>query len=225
MKGLDRVSYIPDLTRQRVEFLNNNFNDYFINSQTVVNMGAHVGDISFLICENINKDLSFLNEEGREYIHSEGKGKYNTQFNWLNIDYEKCNLSGLKAADIVINFGLLYHISPEKAFELVQQSVKRTKKIMFLETEVLDCDNEICYLTHDGSPQKRDKAMVGLEIRPSISWVENALKVEGYRFERLENTGIYNHDGNGKNFIYDWKPQNTKLYNSYLRKFWAIYKE
>jgi len=210
------VIYREKVQTSRIKFIQEHFDEMFKNSNTLVEMGAHWGDFSKMI-HNRYQNLQITCEEGREGVQKEGERRY-SQFSWNKINYELTEST--KTADIIICFGLLYHISPKIAESFIKSSINRAEKLFLLETEVMDCDNENCWLSHDGAPCKEDKAMVDIEIRPSIKWVEDIFEELGFKWKRFDLAEL-----NVDNYLYDWVSKNTKTQNHDLRKLWAVWKE
>lgn len=212
------IIYREAIQQNRLFFFQKNYDEYFKSSTSLIEMGAHKGDQSFYLNKQY-PNLSFRCEEGREYILKEGENRYKNFF-WAQLDYEKINLEQLPSADIILNLGLFYHLSPSRAADILRTSIKRANKILFFETEVIDCDNRSFYKQHDGAIDKLDKALVPLEIRPSIMYIEDIFREFPYEWERIESSEL-NVDGN----VYDWQPQNTEEYSiGFLRKFWVLKK-
>ena len=83
----DEILYHPNWQINRINFISKNYHDHFLNSKTLVNMGAFEGDLSFLIHKKF-RHLSILNEEGRSKNIEKGSKKY-PYFQWHEINYEK----------------------------------------------------------------------------------------------------------------------------------------
>jgi len=187
-------------------------------------MGAMWGDLSFLVRKKF-PHIDCINEEGNLSNLKLGRERY-PEMKWEKINYETCDLNSLSDADIVFNMGLFYHLSKEKASDVLTASIRRTKKILFFETEVIDCDNENCFIEtpHMVTPLFKEigtdgQGLVPYEIKPSIPYVNNILKKLNCTYEYIESPEL-----NGNNHTYDWKITNTKNYTQRMRKFWVINK-
>jgi len=214
----DQFLYHPQWQTNRINFIIKNYRDYFKNSKTVVNMGAFYGDLSFLTKREFN-NLYFINEEGREENIEIGLKKY-PGFHWSKINYEECDLQNLPKADIVFNMGLFYHLSPQRAKDILFASIERAKEIIFFETEVIDCDDEDCFIETSGRKHMIDQSLKDSEIKPSIPYINNILDEIGYDYDFIESYEL-----NGDDHLYDWEVHNTKNWQSRKRKFWVIKKE
>jgi len=181
-------------------------------------MGAFYGDLSFLTKREFN-NLYFINEEGREENIEIGLKKY-PGFHWSKINYEECDLQNLPKADIVFNMGLFYHLSPQRAKDILFASIERAKKIIFFETEVIDCDDEDCFIETSGRKHMIDQSLKDSEIKPSIPYINNILDEIGHDYDFIESYEL-----NGDDHLYDWEVHNTKSWKSRKRKFWVIKKE
>jgi len=212
------ITHHPDWQINRINFIITKYYQYFAKSNDLVNMGALYGDLSFLIKQKFSH-ISCLNEEGREKNIITGTKKYQ-DFEWSQINYEDCDLNNLTKADIVFNMGLFYHLNPTRAKDVLLASINRAKKIVFFETEVIDCDNESCFLTTSGTVNDEDQALSEKEIKPSISLINDVLEEAGYDYDFIQSPEL-----NGGIHTYDWKIKNKKTWKRGRRKFWVIKKQ
>jgi len=212
----DEILHYPDWQINRISYLIENYNQYFRSSNTLVNMGALFGDLSFLVSKQFPQ-IKCLNEEGRVENFIDGSKRF-PEFEWKLINYESCDLTSLSKGDIVLNMGLFYHLSVKRAKEVFLTSIKRANKIVFFETEVLDCDDEDCFLETPGNTD-RAQGLVNLEIKPSIPYINHILTDAGYNFDFIESAKL-----NGHGHTYDWTIKNTKKYTPMKRKMWIIKK-
>jgi len=212
----DEILHYPKWQINRINYLIENYNQYFELSNTLVNMGALFGDLSFLVSKKFPY-IKCFNEEGRKENLIEGSKRY-PDFEWKLINYENCELSSLSRADIVLNMGLFYHLSVKKAKEVFLASIERANKIVFFETEIIDCDNEDCFIETPGNTD-RAQGLVNLEIKPSIPYINHILENAGYDYDFIESAKL-----NGHGHSYDWSIKNTKKWTSMKRKMWVIKK-
>ena len=106
--------------------------------------------------------------------------------------------------DVMIHVDLLHnlgHLETHLAY-----MCKRAKYI-FLETDVLDTDQNIC--------TKFTKGPFVVGVKPSASYIENCLKNHGFSTTLISDARL-NHDG----ICYDWPVQNTFECHSKQRRFW-----
>jgi len=225
---LERVENMPEnydigihyaeWQRKRINFITKSYTQYFKTSKTLVNMGALYGDLAFLVSKKF-RHISCLNEEGRQKNLAIGT-KRHFEFDWKLVNYENCDLLALSKADIVINMGLFYHLSVNKAKDVLLASIGRANKIVFFETEIIDCDNEDCYIETSGTTNDITQALCPLEIKPSIPYINNIVESSGLNYDFIESPEL-----NGDGHTYDWFVNNTKKWTSMKRKMWVIKKE
>jgi len=116
--------------------------------------------------------------------------------------------------DIIIHWGLLYHLNEiESHLEKISQKCN----VMFLETEVVDSDDDQSYISiHENG---YDQAFNNKGIRPSPAYIEKVLEKNGFQFKLIKDS-ILNSDFH----IYDWNISNSKSHRSGLRRFWICWK-
>jgi hypothetical protein len=125
------------------------------------------------------------------------------------------NQSLEKEFDIVIHWGVLYHLDNWKAD--LQISI-RHGKIIFLESEVCDSnDPEIEIKVNE--PEQYDQAIGRTGSRPSAEMVEKYISETGATFIRYDDSDL-----NSDSHTYDWPVRNTKNAPAGQRRFWIIKK-
>lgn len=132
--------------------------------------------------------------------------------NTIIIDGDKDSIP--KHYDIIVHWGLLYHLNE---IEYHLQQVLSKCDLLFLETEVLDSDNDSMYITT--VEEGYDQAFNTYGIRPSQSYVEKIIKQNGFEYKLIKdsmlNTTLHN---------YDWDITNTNTWHHGLRRFWICWK-
>lgn len=118
-------------------------------------------------------------------------------------------------ADILINFGVLYHI---KNIESHIQSF-RNYDYVILETEVVDSsENTTLYVNED--KYSYDQSYSGTGNRPSQYMVESFLGSNGFDFVMIKDPIL-----NAEFHIYDWEITNSNTWRHGLRRFWICWKK
>jgi hypothetical protein len=113
--------------------------------------------------------------------------------------------------DIIINFGLLYHI--EKHHEKLLENCIENCDIMFLESVVFDKQESMIYYKEESGI---GQSLSGRAGYPTTMWIENILKKHEAKYEKHNNKGL-----NASLHIYDWGDGDSG-YNAYRRRFWVI---
>lgn len=115
-----------------------------------------------------------------------------------------------KKFDIILNTGLLYHLSKYK--HNIRSCCNQCTHLI-LETEVCDSNNPhmaILILEKNGF----DQSYTGWGIRPSPAAIERCLTENNFSFQREFN------DLNCNPHVYDWESKNDNSYRDGLRAFW-----
>ena len=117
--------------------------------------------------------------------------------------------------DLVINMGLVYHVDNWQ--RSIIGSLRNADRVV-LETEVCDSDDPYTVVkTVENGP---DQALSGVGSRPSAAAVEQLLRTEGFRFERIADNRC-----NAAFHRYDWEVRNTGTWEHGLRRFWFCWRD
>lgn len=135
------------------------------------------------------------------------------------IEYElfDCdNDSMAKKYDIVLHWGVLYHLNP-LSIESHISNVCSNCDVLFLETEVCDNDDDDNLLLTT-LEKGYDQAFNGVGSRPCQRYIERLLSSNGFKYEMIKD-GILNH-GFHK---YDWESKKTDGWYHGLRRYWICW--
>lgn len=114
--------------------------------------------------------------------------------------------------DIIINFGLYYHLEKYHKEHLV--NCIQNCKLMFFETIVLDSyDSEIQLRPEEGD----DQSLSDVGGVPSTSYVEDIFKEYNVEFTKYSSPQL-----NGGRHKYDWQDTNSKVVDYHSRRFWIV---
>lgn len=119
-----------------------------------------------------------------------------------------------KKYDIVLHWGLLYHLKDiEKNLTVVCDKCD----YLFLETEVIDGDNEddFIHVNENGY----DQAYNNIGSRPSYTKVEKILTKNDFKFVLIKDPIL-----NTPHHIYDWNITNSKRWANGMRRFWICWR-
>ena len=132
------------------------------------------------------------------------------------------NLDALEAGrfhdiDIVLCFGLLYHLTRPTAF---LGSLSMIADAIFLETVVADTEEAVYQLVAETGP---DQAPGGQGCRPSRPWIEMVMSSHGYEVRDISSARA--NWGGEYPSIFDWEPRNDGVWmrgNTFLRKMFIL---
>lgn len=114
--------------------------------------------------------------------------------------------------DIIINFGLLYHLQNYHEQHLI--NCIKNCKLLFLESVIFDShDAEIFYRNEHGF----DQSLTGLGGTPSTKWIEDVLQKCNCNYTKYSSSSL-----NGGPHYYDWIDKNSKILDCHARRFWII---
>lgn len=113
--------------------------------------------------------------------------------------------------DVIVHWGLLYHLkNPDTNLSLMCKHCK----YLILESEVIDSSEE--YIVFRNEKDDWDCSFSGIGCTPSYGWIENQLKINNFKFDRLENPKRANADIHH----YDWIRENNYKFKIGQRAFW-----
>jgi SAM-dependent methyltransferase len=116
------------------------------------------------------------------------------------VDVENWDPTSLGRFDVVLCFGLLYHISTPAD---LLSACARVAPQLFLETAVSDFDGPVCPIVPEQGP---DQAWSGKGCRPSPAWLEQVLSGLGFSVQDIS-TREANWGGSVPS-VSDWMPLN-----------------
>jgi hypothetical protein len=116
--------------------------------------------------------------------------------------------------DIIINFGLYYHLENFHKEHLV--NCVNNCNLMFFETVIYDSYEDEIYFREEAG---NDQSLTPIGGTPSTSFVENILSNNKISFTKYTDSTL-----NGNGHTYDWIDQNLKLFPDRARRFWIINK-
>lgn len=127
------------------------------------------------------------------------------------------DFSAVGRFDLIINFGLLYHLRDvsthlRRCFALADD--------MVLETVVCDSSDPDLVILRDENPEVDEEALRGVGSRPSPFFVERVAAESGFAVERIFSSEL----NSGGQFRYDWQHRNDGSPHDDLvnRRFWRF---
>lgn len=195
-------SHYEDWRKTRINKVLQNFETSFFQNKTILEVGCGYGDIG-----------KFFTELGSNVIFTEGRSEHipviqenNPNSLVLNINHEniwKIDIDGdkNKKFDMIIHFGLLYHL--DKWEQDLQCALNQTDLII-LETEVADSNEIIEFKLTD--PLGYDQAVGESRIctRPSASYIESVFERNNFSYKRYDDEDL-----NSSFHNYTWKVEET----------------
>ncbi len=154
---------------------------------SALDIGCGVGDFSKFLC-----DLGYrvTGVDGRRENAAEAQRRYpNMKFDAANA--EDLDISRLGTFDVVLCFGLLYHL--ENPFRVIRHMHEMTEKLLLIETMCLPADNAAMELLDEGAAE--DQGINYVAFYPSEACLVKMLYRAGfpfvYRFRRLPNDELF----------------------------------
>lgn len=116
--------------------------------------------------------------------------------------------------DIIINFGVYYHLEKYHKEHLV--NCIKNCDLMFFETVVYDSNENEIYSRSEGG---NDQSLSGIGGTPSTSYVENIFKKQKVKYTKYTNKEL-----NSSGHHYDWEDTGEKNFDPFARRFWIVSK-
>jgi SAM-dependent methyltransferase len=186
------------------------FGQEFFKNKNILELGCGHGYIGKYF-QDIGANVTFA--EGRQE-HLDNIKSRMPEANTILLNQENdWNLE--KEFDIVIHWGVLYHIDRWK--EDLQTAIGHGK-IVFLESEVCDSDDPEIEIKAT-EPDAYDQAINKIGSRPSAEMIERIILKTSALYKRYDDSDI-----NAGTHKYDWAVQNTNQYSDGQRRFWIIKK-
>jgi hypothetical protein len=200
-------NYYPDWQNNRLNYIINHYGkDYFENKRIL--------------------ELAPCNGYIGHVLHELGATVYQAEGRQGNVDYIKktyphlfvqqkdldTDVWDLGKYDIIINFGLMYHIhNHHKA--LLENCIKNCTDLI-LESVIFDSfDDEVHFRNEEGF----DQSLSGIGGTPSTSYVENILENCKTTYQKHCSELL-----RGGNHHYNWPDTNSKILNPWARRLWTI---
>lgn len=206
-KAVIETTYHPDWQKNRLKYVIDRLGEKYFHNKTVLELGPYNGYIGNAISELGAKVTAI---EGRQSNADVVK------INYPHINVVCANLDTRSWLwghfDIIINFGVLYHI--EKNHEPFLENCIYNSGLLLLESVIFDSDKaEIFEVQRDGP----DQSLSGWDGTPTKSYVEDIIKTTGKSFECVSSSLL-----NGNGHRYDMPLTNSKIFNATQRLMWFV---
>jgi len=199
--------YYSEWQNARLKFILSKYPKEFFKGKRILELGAC--NAFFSACfKSLGADVLAI--EGRE----ENIKKIKEQYSELNVEQSNLDTNEWSWGkwDIIINFGLYYHL--ENFHKEHLNNCINNCDLMFFESVIYDSDeSEIFFRQEEGY----DQSLTSLGGTPSTLYVENIFKNNNKYYEIFKNKEL-----NGEFHHYDWKDANTKKLDAFARRFWIV---
>ena len=205
---MNDTNYHPDWQKNRIKFIISKYGEEFFKGKTILELGPYNGYIG-----------AYFQSLGAKVLGVEGRQSNIDNIKQMYPDLEviQGDLDSLEwpygKFDIIINFGLLYHL--EKYHKEHLLNCLRNCNIMFLESVIYDSfANEIYKVRRIGS----DQSLSEIDGYPTKKFIEDILNRPGLCDYKMYTDSSLN--GNGHK--YDWEATGGKTFDDCARRFWII---
>ena len=205
---MKNTEYHPDWQNNRIKFLIDKYGFPYFNNKKILELGSHNGYIGNFFREMCAANV--LSVEGR----AENIKKINKDYPHLPVIMSNLDVGEWMFGkwDIIINFGLLYHL--EKYHSEHLSNCINNCDTMFLESVIFDSQTNEIHLKEEIGEDQSLSCIGGV---PSTSFVENVFQNHNCKFEKYCDPKL-----NGNDHIYDWIDSNSRLHHSRSRRFWIV---
>lgn len=199
--------YHPHWQKNRINYLVDYYGKDYFKNKTVLELAPCNGFIG-----NAFHELGAIvsQAEGRQVNVDYIKSKY-PHLSVIQKDLDTADWD-LGRYDIIINFGLMYHLEHHHKDLLV--NCIRNCTDLILESVIFNSNDDEIHFREEGG---FDQSLSGVGGTPSTSFIENILKENGTIFEKHCSPKL-----NGDNHHYNWPDTNSKILNIWARRLWTI---
>jgi SAM-dependent methyltransferase len=216
-------NHYVDWRKKRIEKILKIFEKDYFKDKLILEVACGYGDIGKYFRENLGSRVVFT--EGREehlpFIKQNNPDSLVIHLNHENYWKLEDENSNHKKFDLVIHFGLLYHLDNWKQ-DLVC-ALKHSNTII-LETEVADTNEIKEYKFYDPIGNDQSISESRKVTRPSAAYIEHVFQENEFSFTRYDDSDL-----NSSFHTYDWKvsdkDQTENNFNKGFRRFWVATKK
>jgi hypothetical protein len=206
---IKETAYWPDWQKNRIKFILSKYSEEFFKDKTILELGAHNGYIGAYF-ESLGSKVHCV--EGRQINVDRIKKDYPQ----LSVELANLDTNEWKWGkwDIIINFGLYYHLEHFHKEHL--ENCINNCDLMFFESVIFDSDDsEIYFRNEHGNTQ----SLTDIGGSPSTSYVEDIFSDKNVKYTKYSDSSLNGHDHH-----YNWIGANSKKLDQFARRFWIIKK-
>lgn len=201
------TEYHPEWQTNRMRFMVDTYTPDFFRGKKILELGSCNGYIGAYMQEF---GATVLSVEGREENVEQIKKQFpNLPCICMDLDTSEWTLG---TWDIIINFGLYYHLQYNHEAHL--KNCIRHCDTMFFESVIHDKYEPMIFFRHEIGV---DQSMTGVGGAPTTSYVENIFKEMNVFYDKITDSRL-----NGNLHRYDWIDTNSGIENGYARRFWIV---
>lgn len=189
--------------KNRLNVINKHFENKFFRDKSLLDVGCGHGFFSREF-RKIGADVT-CSDARKEYLENLKDFKV--------IHHDLDQVWTLGKFDIILHFGVLYHLKdPKQALKFAIEN----SKTLILETEVLNSSHDLITLRNE---EGYDQAYGGIGNQISVGAIEIILQDSGKFFKRIDDSDL-----NSSFHHYDWevKDESSPMIVSGRRKFWIV---
>lgn len=205
-----KSNYFTNWQNNRINFILEKYDESFFENKKILELGSFNGYIGNFFKQDMKADVTCV--EGRT------ENIFNILFTYPELKLFQMNLDtphwNLGKFDIIINFGLFYHLEHFHKEHL--RNCIENSDLMFFESVIYDSDEDELFFREEIGP---DQSLSSQGGSPSTSFVENIFAENNCNY-----TKYCDHELNGDNHHYDWTDINSKNLDQYARRFWIVSK-
>ena len=208
MNQILTTSYHPEWQTKRINFILEKYPEEFWKGKTILELGSHNGVIGEFF-RSIGADV--LSVEGR----SENVNSIRARFPHLTVIEGNLDTPNWEYGDfdIIINFGLLYHLEHYHKEHL--ENCILHSDLLFLESVIFDSAQSELHRSEER--YGNDQSLSGIGMVPSTKFVEDILRQNYVGFTKYSDGCL-----NAVNHSYNWEDKDSKNPMNSHRRFWIV---
>lgn len=207
MEQIKETEYHAKWQKNRINFILSKYPKSFFKGKRILELGAFNGYIG-----------AYFQTLGATVHCIEGRPDNAEQ---IKIDYPMVTVECANLDtpdwhwgdwDIIINFGLYYHLSNHHKAHLVN-CIDHCNLLLF-ESVIFDSNEHVIHYRDESGI---DQALGPIGGTPTTSYVENIFNSKNTIYRKFTDPIL-----NGDMHHYDWEDKNSKVLDQYARRFWIV---
>jgi hypothetical protein len=206
---IKETNYHKNWQQNRIDFILSKYPKEFFKGKRILELGAYNGYIGAYF-SSLGANVHCLDGRIENVV--------NIKNDYPNVKADVANLDTPDWIwghwDIIINFGLYYHLEKFHKEHLV--NCINNCDLMFFETVVYDSfDDKIFFRPEYGD----DQSLSTIGGTPTTSHVENIFKQTNVNYTKYSDSFL-----NGNNHHYNWVDTGNNIFDEWARRFWIVNK-
>lgn len=207
---IQTTNYHPDWQVNRIKYMLSLYGEDFFKNKNILELGPYNGCIGAYF-QSIGGHVTSI--EGRLENVENIKKDYPNIENVIHDDLDTPDWNW-GHFDIIINFGLYYHLQNYHKEHLI--NCINNCDIMFFESVIHDSEEPKIHFKNEIGP---DQSLSEIGGAPTLKYIENIFNENNTTYEMHASPNL-----NGDGHIYDWESKYDNIHKATYRRFFVVKK-